>query len=159
MISEHWKTLVQKIGSTLQPGETVALAESCTGGLVGAAITSLPGVSVWFRGSIVAYHNDLKISLLDVPEDILTREGAVSRACALEMARGARSKTGASLGVGLTGIAGPGGATPDKPIGLVYLALIDSERELCHKLNLQGNRDAIRAAAVTHILKAILEAR
>lgn len=159
MISGHWENLVHKIGSSLQPGETVALAESCTGGLMGAVITSQPGVSSWFRGSIVAYHNDLKISLLDVSEDVLAQDGAVSRACALEMARGARSKAGSCLGVGLTGIAGPGGATPDKPVGLVYLALVDSERELCQKLHLQGNRDAIRAAAVTHALEAILETR
>jgi nicotinamide-nucleotide amidase len=150
-----WKELVQKIGSTRRAGETVALAESCTGGLLGAAITSQPGVSTWFRGAMVVYHNDLKLEWLGISEDILQRDGAVSKSCALEMARAVRAKAQASLGVALTGIAGPSGATPDKPVGLVFLALSAEDRENCLELRFSGNRDEIREAAVTQTLQAI----
>lgn len=135
----------------------MALAESCTGGLLGAAITSQPGVSSWFRGAMVVYHNELKIDWLGVPEEVIQRDGAVSKTCALEMARAVRLKAEATLGVGLTGIAGPSGATPDKPVGLLFLALSAENREKCLEIRLSGNRDEIRENAVTHALQAILE--
>ena len=133
----------------------MALAESCTGGLLGAAITAEPGVSSWFRGAMVVYHNDLKTEWLGISEELLQRDGAVSRSCALEMARAVRHKAEATLGVGLTGIAGPSGATPDKPVGLVFLALSTENREDCLELRLSGDRGDIREAAVTQALQAI----
>src|SRR5690606_25849076 len=103
-------------------GVTIATAESCTGGLVAHRITTVAGSSAYFIGGVVAYSNELKQSLLGVPAAILERHGAVSRQCALAMAQGVRLRTGADIGVSTTGIAGPGGATPTKPVGLVYIA-------------------------------------
>jgi len=104
-------------------GLTLAVAESCTGGLVGHRITGVPGSSACFRGGVIAYHNEVKAALLAVPEDLLEREGAVSEAVALAMARGVRERLGADLGLAVTGVAGPTGGTPEKPVGLVYVAL------------------------------------
>ena len=106
-------------------GLTLAVAESCTGGLVGHRITGVPGSSACFRGGVIAYHNEVKAALLAVPEDLLEREGAVSEAVALAMARGVRERLATDLGLAVTGIAGPTGGTPEKPVGLVYVALAD----------------------------------
>ncbi|MHB1003304.1 MAG: nicotinamide-nucleotide amidohydrolase family protein, partial [Thermoleophilia bacterium] len=104
-------------------GETLAVAESCTGGLVAAAVTSVSGSSDVFRGGVVAYHNDVKVGLLGVREEILENAGAVSEPVAQWMAVGARNRLGADYGIGITGIAGPTGATADKPVGLVYISV------------------------------------
>jgi nicotinamide-nucleotide amidase len=101
---------------------TVATAESCTGGLVAHAITSIAGSSDYFRGAIVAYENDIKQSLLGVPADVLAAHGAVSAQTARAMATGLRERTGVGLAVSVTGIAGPGGGSDAKPVGLTYLA-------------------------------------
>ncbi|MDR7568428.1 MAG: competence/damage-inducible protein A, partial [Armatimonadota bacterium] len=106
---------------------TVAVAESCTGGLLGHRLTNVPGSSAYFRGGVVAYANELKSSLLGVPEEVLRTHGAVSEPVAEAMARGVREAFAADLGVAITGIAGPSGATPEKPVGLVYVALADGE--------------------------------
>ncbi|MDR7614391.1 MAG: competence/damage-inducible protein A [Armatimonadota bacterium] len=106
---------------------TVAVAESCTGGLLGHRLTNVPGSSAYFRGGVVAYANELKRSLLGVSEEILHAHGAVSERVAEAMARGVREAFAADLGVAITGIAGPSGATPEKPVGLVYVALADGE--------------------------------
>ncbi|MEC9340578.1 MAG: CinA family nicotinamide mononucleotide deamidase-related protein [Pseudomonadota bacterium] len=102
-------------------GQTFATAESCTGGLVGKLITDAPGASEYFRGSVVSYHNDLKTSLLGVPEDVIAQWGAVSQQSAEAMAAGVRERTGADLTLSVTGIAGPGGGTDEKPVGTVWL--------------------------------------
>ncbi len=107
-------------------GLTLAVAESCTGGLVGHRVTGVPGSSACFRGGVIAYHNEVKASLLAVPEDLLEREGAVSEAVALAMAAGVRERLAADLGLAVTGVAGPTGGTPEKPVGLVYVALADA---------------------------------
>lgn len=107
-------------------GLTLAVAESCTGGLVGHRITGISGSSACFRGGVIAYHNEVKAALLAVPEDLLEREGAVSEAVALAMARGVRERLVADLGLAVTGVAGPTGGTPEKPVGLVYVALADA---------------------------------
>jgi PncC family amidohydrolase len=107
-------------------GLTLAVAESCTGGLVGHRITGVPGSSACFRGGVIAYHNEVKAALLAVPEETLEREGAVSEAVALAMARGVRERLAADIGLAVTGIAGPTGGTPEKPVGLVYVALADA---------------------------------
>lgn len=101
---------------------TIATAESCTGGLVAHHITAVAGSSTYFPGGVVTYSNELKRSLLGVPEEVLEHRGAVSPECALAMARGVRRLTGADVGVSTTGIAGPGGATARKPVGLIYVA-------------------------------------
>lgn len=119
---------------------TIATAESCTGGLVSARITSIAGSSSYFLGGIVAYSNGVKQSLLGVPADLLEQHGAVSRECALEMARGARRATGADIGVSTTGIAGPGGATPTKPVGLVYIGCVAPWGEWCQMQQWAGDR-------------------
>ena len=102
---------------------TVATAESCTGGLVGHRITNVSGSSAYFFGGIMSYDNSVKHGVLGVPQDILMTVGAVSQECALAMADGARRVIGTQIGISTTGIAGPGGGSSDKPVGLVYIAL------------------------------------
>jgi nicotinamide-nucleotide amidase len=132
----------------LERGRTVATAESCTAGLLGAALTSVPGSSAWYRGGLVVYENELKRSLAGVHADTLASEGAVSERVARELAAGARERCGAEVGVGLTGIAGPGGGSPDKPVGLIHLAIQDGTDSLHWKLRLIGDRETVRARAV-----------
>ena len=136
---------------------TIATAESCTGGLVGGAITAVPGASDFFMGGIISYANSAKHTLLGVSEETLSRHGAVSAECAAEMAAGACNALNADFAVSTTGIAGPGGATPDKPVGLVYIAAAKRGREATVKRNLfSGNRDEVRAAAVETALSMLL---
>src|SRR3989304_5781049 len=108
---------------------TLALGESCPGGLVGHRLTNVPGSSSYVLGGIVAYSNEAKERLLGVRHETLEEQGAVSPETAIEMARGARAALGADVGLSVTGIAGPGGGTPDKPVGLVYVALAAGDWE------------------------------
>jgi len=127
---------------------SIATAESCTGGLVSHRITTIPGSSAYFLGGVVAYSNAVKMSLLSVPEDILARVGAVSAECALAMAQGVRTRIGTDIGVSTTGIAGPGGATPTKPVGLVYVACSTPWGDHVEEHRFTGNRiETIRASA------------
>jgi PncC family amidohydrolase len=119
---------------------TIATAESCTGGLVAARIVGVAGSSVYFLGGIVSYSNDAKHHLLGVPDLMLERYGAVSVDVALAMARGVRRKIGADIGIATTGIAGPTGATPTKPVGLVYIALAADGVERCQRHLWTGDR-------------------
>ncbi len=123
---------------------TLATAESCTGGLISAKLTSLPGSSVFYKGSVVAYSNEVKENLLGVPGEILAHYGAVSRETALAMAHGVRRVIGTDLGLSVTGIAGPSGGTPEKPVGLVYISLVTADRQFCQRYIFPGNRQAIR---------------
>jgi nicotinamide-nucleotide amidase len=140
-------------------GLSLAVAESCTGGLVAARLTSVPGSSDVFRGGVVAYADDVKRNELGVPDELLERVGAVSAEVAAAMASGARERLRADVGVSVTGIAGPGGGTPEKPVGLVYL---DAEAPWgggARELNLPGDRAAIRgraAAAALHLVRTLL---
>lgn len=118
----------------------LALAESCTGGLIASHITDVPGSSEYFLGSIVAYAYEAKENLLDVPHELLLDYGAVSEPIARELAKNARAKFGADVAIGITGIMGPGGATPTKPLGLTYIALSARNAEWCRKFVWQGNR-------------------
>ncbi len=129
-------------------GANVAVAESCTGGLLGAAFTDVPGASSWFVGGVVAYSDDLKIKLCGVPEDVLRRHGAVSAAVAMAMAAGIRAACSAEFGLGITGIAGPSGATPGKPVGTVHIALADAGEGRAAALDWPGDRALIRRRAV-----------
>jgi len=149
-------TLPAVIGRGLvASGRTVAVAESCTAGLLAAALTSVPGSSAWFRGGFVPYADDLKIRLCGVDAVLLAAEGAVSEAVALALARGARERAAADLGVAISGIAGPGGGMPDKPVGLVQVAVVDATRARAWATHWIGDRDLVRARAVTFALDRI----
>lgn len=118
-------SLAQVVGRMLANRKmTIAVAESCTGGFVSSTITDVPGSSGYFERGVVSYSNSSKINMVGVPEGVIRAHGAVSRGTALAMAEGIRKLSGASIGLGLTGIAGPGGGTPEKPVGTVYIALV-----------------------------------
>jgi len=150
--------LEEKVGELLsQRGLTLAVAESCTGGLLGHRITNVSGSSAYFEGGIISYSNEAKEAVLGVPREILIEYGAVSRQTALAMARGARRVLGTDLAVSVTGIAGPGGATAEKPVGLAYIALAAEAAELCDKHVWQGDRAANKEQSAEAALKLILE--
>jgi nicotinamide-nucleotide amidase len=138
---------------------TVAAAESLTGGNVAARITTIAGSSSYFLGSIVAYSNEAKASLLGVSQETLDTRGAVSAECAREMAEGARRAFGADLAVATTGIAGPGGATERKVVGLVYVGLAGPEGVSCEEFHFPGGRavvtDASTEAALLMLLRGL----
>ena len=133
-------------------GQTCATAESCTGGGIGAAITSAPGASDVFLGGIISYSNTVKHDLLGVKDETLSTVGAVSAECAAQMAEGARKVLKADIAVSVTGIAGPGGGTPEKPVGLVYFGLSTAKGTRTEKALFQGDRARIRELTVTHAL-------
>jgi nicotinamide-nucleotide amidase len=136
-------------------GETIATAESLTGGLVAAALTSVPGSSAAVRGGIVSYATDVKADLLGVPADLLERHGAVHGAVAEAMAQGARERLGATTGVATTGVAGPDPAE-GKPVGMVFVAVAGPGGLASRQLALTGDREAIRAATVESVLGLLL---
>jgi len=147
------EALEARVGRLLvERGLTLALAESCTGGLVGHRVTNVPGSSRYFLGAVVAYSNEAKKRLLGVREETLARYGAVSRETALEMARGARCLFAADIALAITGIAGPTGGTPEKPVGLVYVALVTLDEEHCERHlwhnDRLGNKEASAEAAL-----------
>ena len=141
----------------LSRGLVCATAESCTGGLIGAALTTLPGSSRWYAGGVVAYANEVKTPLLGVPADVLAAHGAVSRPVAESMARGVRRATGADVGLSVTGVAGPGGGSADKPVGSVWLGWSLGDETRAELRRFDGDRDAVRAAAVENALSGLLE--
>jgi nicotinamide-nucleotide amidase len=134
---------------------TLAVAESCTGGLLAGRITAVPRSSEYFLGGIVAYGNAVKIRELKVAADLLAREGAVSRPVAAGMATGVRRRFHADLGVGITGIAGPGGATAGKPVGLVYIAVATAAGCRTVRCRFDGSRAAVRREAVGRALNML----
>lgn len=137
-------------------GWTVTAAESCTGGLVSAALTDIPGASEVLERSVVTYSNAAKTTLLGVPAEVLAAHGAVSAATAEAMAAGARAAADADLAVAVTGIAGPGGGSAEKPVGLVWFGLADREGVTTHESRFgDPGREAVRAAAVTRALELL----
>lgn len=128
----------------LEKGLTISIAESCTGGLISARLVNVPGVSKVFKGSIIAYDNEVKIKELNVPEEIIKEYGAVSSQCAMKMAEGIAKKMGTDIGLSATGIAGPEGGTLEKPIGLVYIGLYIRGEMSYKELRLSGDRNRIR---------------
>lgn len=149
-------TLPEIVGRLLaEEGMTLALAESCTGGMVGARITDVPGSSRYFRGSIAAYADAVKEAVLGIPRATLEAEGVVSETVAAAMAEGARGRLAADVGVGITGIAGPGGATEGKPVGLVCIALASPHGTVAETFRFGGDRATIRARAATAALNMI----
>jgi PncC family amidohydrolase len=150
--------LVEKVAVACDArGYTLATAESCTGGGVAAAITDLAGVSSFFLGGIVSYSNEVKMALLGVPEETLATVGAVSQETARAMASGVRERLGSDVGVGITGIAGPGGDTPTKPVGLVYISVATPDGVVVRRDIWPGDRAAVRAASVRAALQLILD--
>lgn len=142
---------------------TFGTAESCTGGLIAKSVTDIAGASEIYLGSVVSYANSVKRKLLGVKKKTLDTLGAVSGRCALEMAQGARRALGVDIAVAVTGIAGPGGGTDEKPVGLVYIAVCaGGERVLCEKCKFDGTREEIRNAtayrAMTMALETIINA-
>ena len=131
---------------------TVALAESCTGGLVGHRLTQVPGSSAYFDRGFVVYSNEAKQSLLGVPEAVLRQHGAVSAACAEAMARGARERASADMGVSITGIAGPDGGTPTKPVGTVFIGLADRQGAVVERHRFDRDRDGNKALSAARAL-------
>ncbi len=140
-------------------GLTLATAESCTGGMIAARLTDVPGSSDVVRGGVVAYADDVKTVALDVPDELLVAHGAVSAEVAEAMARGVRARLRADLGIAVTGVAGPGGGTPEKPVGLVFLHVSGPDGELAQRFELPGQRDWIRsrtAVAALHLVRRLL---
>ncbi len=155
------ESIAEAIGRLLTArGQTLALAESCTGGLIGHLITEVSGSSGYFLGSAVTYAYQAKELLLGVPHDTIVTYGVVSEPVALTMASGVRRVLGADIGVAVTGIAGPGGATPNKPVGLTYVALAAPGYQICRRFVWSGDRSGNKlssAMAALEMLKEYLE--
>jgi nicotinamide-nucleotide amidase len=150
--------LARELGALLtQRGLTLSVAESCTGGLLGALVTDQPGSSAYFKGGVVAYANDVKRDELGVPAALLTRYGAVSKEVALAMAEGVRSRFGTSLAASVTGVAGPD-AEGSKPIGMTYIAVASERGSSCHEYMFSGDRWSNRREAAGEALRLLLEA-
>jgi competence/damage-inducible protein CinA-like protein len=134
---------------------TIAVAESCTGGMIAEKLTNLAGSSTYFLGDVVCYSNALKTSLVGVPAELIEAKGAVSPEVALALADGIRKRSGARLGIGVTGIAGPGGGTPEKPVGLVYIGIADERGPRQKEFRFVGDRDRIRQFATQAALDMV----
>jgi nicotinamide-nucleotide amidase len=144
-------------GICLGRGVTIALAESCTGGLVAATITAVPGSSGYFLGGVVSYSDAAKAALLDVPEAALAAHGAVSAQVAKAMASGARARFGAALAASVTGVAGPDGGSEAKPVGLTYVGLAAGDDVGVRRFTFSGDRQANREAAAVATLEWLIE--
>ena len=151
--------LAAELGQRLAArGEFAATAESCTGGLVAGAITAIAGSSGWFDRGFVTYTNEAKTDMLGVDPDALERNGAVSEATAIAMAEGALRASKADVAVAVTGIAGPAGGTPAKPVGTVCFAWARrGERTMAATHRFSGDRDAVRESAVIVVLQGLIE--
>lgn len=138
-------------------GKTLATAESCTGGGIGAALTAVPGSSAVFKGGIISYTNEVKENLLDVPADLLETKGAVSAPVAEAMAKGARKALLADIAVSVTGLAGPDGDDFGNSVGTVFIGYADAKQSLSREYHFTGDREAVRKSAIETALKLILE--
>jgi nicotinamide-nucleotide amidase len=137
--------LEEEVGKLLRAqGLTLSVAESCTGGLITHRLTNVPGSSEYVERSVVVYSNLSKVELLKVPREMIERYGAVSEEVAEAMAQGVREMAKTSLGLAVTGIAGPSGGSPEKPVGTVFIALVSGEGILCQGHHFKGNREEIK---------------
>ncbi len=136
---------------------TLAVSESCTGGMVAERITSVAGSSACFEGGVVAYSNEAKTALLGIDAGLIEEHGAVSRPVAEALAEGARFRFGSDFGVGITGIAGPGGGSIDKPVGTVFVALVFENGSLVNELHLDGDRRQIRELSCDAVMRMLIE--
>ncbi len=147
------------IGRAREAGRTIATAESCTGGMIAAALTDIAGASAVFGHGFVSYANDAKVAMLGVEPGLIAREGAVSETVARAMAEGARARAGADLAVAVTGIAGPEGGSAEKPVGTVWFGLARKDgATLAERRVFPGGRDAVRRATVDHALDLLAAA-
>lgn len=146
--------IVQKL---IQKQKTLATAESCTGGLLASKITEISGSSNVFKGGLVTYSNEAKITFAKVPAKIIKKQGAVSEDIAIGLAQGTRKAHQSHFGIGITGIAGPSGGTKTKPVGLVFIAVCNEVETICLKCQFKGARAQIRRQTVTQALKLLLE--
>jgi nicotinamide-nucleotide amidase len=160
LFSRDGSTIDDQVFGLLSVGDTVAVGESCTGGLMGARLTERPGSSAFFAGGVIAYSNEAKAGMLGVPEALIEAHGAVSTEVADALADGARARFGASYGIGITGIAGPDGGTEEKPVGTVCFCVSSSSgTRLTRRSVLPGNRSDVRDRATTvamHLLARLL---
>ena len=148
--------LVEDLGALLRDRkETLAVAESCTGGKVDDMITDVPGSSDYFLGGIISYGNQAKIDLLGVSRETLETKGAVSEDVAIQMANGVREKLGSTYGIGITGIAGPKGGSRTKPVGLVYIAVASLNGAICERNVFTGSRTDVKRVAAEHSLQML----
>jgi nicotinamide-nucleotide amidase len=147
------------IGRAREAGRTIATAESCTGGMIAAALTDIAGASAVFGHGFVSYANDAKVAMLGVEPGLIAREGAVSETVARAMAEGARARAGADLAVAVTGIAGPEGGSAEKPVGTVWFGVARKDgATLAERRVFPGGRDAVRRATVDHALDLLAAA-
>jgi nicotinamide-nucleotide amidase len=148
---------VAEVGECLRAQKHfLATAESCTGGLLASTLTDTPGSSEWFAGSVVAYSNAVKNKLLNVPEAVLEEHGAVSEPVVLAMARGVLETIGADVSVAVSGIAGPSGGTPKKPVGTVWIAWAWPDGARAKLYNFQGTRDQVKSQTVMAAINGLL---
>ena len=138
-------------------GKSIATAESCTGGLVGGALTAVKGASAVFKGGIICYQNEIKQRLLGVDENVLEKFGAVSAQVAMDMAVGARNALDTDFAVSVTGLAGPGGDEFGNPVGPVFVGFADEHGAACEEFRFTGDRDAVRIQAVDAALEMVLK--
>ena len=136
---------------------TCTTAESCTGGLIGAKLTALPGSSEWYLGGVISYANSVKIGLLGVPEEDIAAFGAVSEPVVRAMALGACRATGADAACSVSGVAGPGGGTPEKPVGTVWIGWCLHGQTRARRFQFSGDRDSIREQTTQEALRGLLE--
>ncbi|HUA01770.1 MAG TPA: competence/damage-inducible protein A [Candidatus Aquilonibacter sp.] len=156
LVSTNGDTLEEIVARQLTENHaTIAVAESCTGGLLSERLTHLSGSSAYFLGGVVCYSNELKTQFVGVPAEMIAEKGAVSSEVALALAEGIRVRTGATLGLGVTGIAGPAGGTPEKPVGLVHIGLADERGPREKAFRFPGDRDRIRHFATQNALDAV----
>ena len=152
------KSLEEQLGDLLKARSlTLALAESCTGGLVANRVTDVPGASAYFVGGVVAYAYEAKVGLLHVSWDTLRAHGAVSREAVIEMARGARMALGADVAVSVSGIAGPGGGLPDKPVGTTWIGLSTTQGDWARKFVWDGNRAQNKALSADAAFQFLID--
>jgi nicotinamide-nucleotide amidase len=161
LFSDDGSTVDQQVAEILRgAGRTIAVAESCTGGLLSGRLTELPGSSDYMRGGLVVYSNGAKSALAGVPGEMIEQHGAVSEQVARALAEGARERLGADIGVGVTGIAGPGGGTEEKPVGLVWLSVDDGSGDpLTRSVTMPGSRADVRDRTTTvalHLVRRVL---
>ena len=159
VVSVDGRSLEEVVGALLlSRGLRIATAESCTGGLVAGRLTDVPGSSGWFVGGVVAYANAVKLDWLDVPADLIATHGAVSELVGRAMAEGIRRRLNADIGVGITGIAGPTGGTPQKPVGTVVIAIATPNGTTARTMNLGGDRAVVRQHSVIAALELVRRA-
>ena len=137
---------------------TLSVAESCTGGMLGSMITSVPGSSRYFLGGVVSYSNDMKEELLKVPKHVMIKKGAVSEDVACSMAAGVRELFGSDISASITGVAGPGGGTASKPVGLVWIGISTKDGTFAKKFCFDGDRENVRSCAVGTAAALLIEA-